>query len=205
MTRVPRAALALAAALFLACGGGGTAPVGGRANGADLEEVRPKGRGAAKAPAKGDTLPTLSLEGLFGPAGPEGGEGAATARPARNLFAFEQDPGLEIERQRQAEEAQAREREAQRLRDRWQGPPLPPPPPPPPQPPAIPFTFIGYLGPPTARVGVFALSGGKDLILARTGDRIQKQFIVRDVGFESAEIGFEGFAETRRLVLTPGS
>lgn len=193
----------LAVLLTGGCGGGDGGPAAPPRGRLDIDAEQPAARasGKKKPVVHADALPALSLEGLYGPEAQEG----EAARPARNLFAFEQDPTLELERQKQAEAAQAREREAQRLRDRWQGPPLPPPPPPPPQPPAIPFTFIGYLGPPGARVGVFALSGGKDLVLARAGDRIQKQFIVRDLGYESAEIGFDGFTETRRIVLTPGS
>jgi len=197
---VGMAMVAAAALVALACGGGAPSPSGA---------LDPEGAQAAarKAPRRArvhdpSTLPALSLQDLEPLQAPQAD---AAPRPERNLFAFEEDPALALERERQAREAREREQAAQRLRDRWQGPPLPPPPPPPPQPPAIPFTFIGYLGPPQARIGVFSMSGGKELVLARSGDRIQQKFLVKEVGFESAEIGFEGFTETRRITLTPGS
>jgi len=194
--------VALAATLFLAqaCGGDAT-PRPGAVDPDAAQATRPRSPRHGNA-AKATSLPALSLESLEPR---ESATPAGEAPPARNLFAFEEDPAIAIERARLARETQEKEREAQRLRDRWQGPPLPPPPPPPPQPPPIPFVFIGYLGPPQARIGVFSLSGGKELVLARSGDRIQQRFIVKEVGFESAEIGFEGFTETRRITLTPGS
>jgi hypothetical protein len=148
----------------------------------------------------------LSLDGLFGAQPPADESAAAQPSAARNLFAFEEDPAVVAERQRQAEEARkaaevaakkaaeeaAKQQEYLRAH------------PPPPQPPPITFTFIGYMGPPENRIGVFSVPGSSGLVLAKAGDHIAQRFIVKEVGYESAEIGFDGFTETKRITLTPG-
>ena len=73
--------------------------------------------------------------------------------------------------------------------------------PPPPQPPSITFQFIGYMGPPEERIGVFATPS---LLLARKGDTILSKFKVVSIGYESAEIGFAGFTQTQRIPLSAG-
>ena len=124
------------------------------------------------------------------------------APPPRNLFSFEEDPAVVAERKRVADEAAAKANEAARkaeeARRKWQGPPRPPPPP---QPPAIPFQFIGYMGPPENRIGVFT---GPNTFLAKNGDVVQTRFKIVSIGYESAEIGFTGFAQTQRIPLTAG-
>ncbi len=124
------------------------------------------------------------------------------APPPRNLFSFEEDPAIVAERRRVAEEAAAKAAEAARkaeeARRKWQGPP---PPPPPPQPPAITFQFVGYMGPPENRIGVFT---GPNIFLAKNGDVVQARFKIVSIGYESAEIGFTGFAQTQRIPLTAG-
>jgi hypothetical protein len=128
---------------------------------------------------------------------------AAPVLPSRNLFGVEEDPAVVAERQRQAQEAAQKASEAAQkaaeARRKWQGPPQPPPPP---QPPAIPFQFIGYLGPPDDRTGVF--SQGGQLIMAKKNDSVLSQFKIVDIGYESAEIGFAGFKETQRIPLSGG-
>jgi hypothetical protein len=123
--------------------------------------------------------------------------------PPRNLFGIEEDPAVVAERQRAAQEASQKAAEAAQkaeyARTHWQGPPQPPPPP---QPPAIPFQFIGYLGPPADRTGVF--SQGGQLIMAKKNDSVMGQFKIVDIGYESAEIGFTGFKETQRIPLSGG-
>ncbi len=125
--------------------------------------------------------------------------------PPRNLFAFEQDPAVILAQRRQAQEAADKAAEAakkaQWIKAHTYGPP---PPPPPPQPPAIPFTFIGYFGPADNRLAVFQTQGSNVLLLARKGETVLNQFRVVDIGYESAEIGFRGFKETRRIPLTGG-
>ena len=127
----------------------------------------------------------------------------ALALPPRNLFGFEEDPAVVAERQRLAQEAAQKAAEAAEkaaeARRRWQGPPQPPPPP---QPPAIPFQFIGYLGPPNDRTAV--LSQGGQIIMAKKNDVVLNQFRIVDIGYESAEIGFTGFKETQRVPLSGG-
>ncbi len=192
----------------------------------DAAENQPT-RARRKAPAvlNPDQIPLLSLEGIPTPqaaseagtaqeAGERGGAktGAQPPRsvpvpddnglPPRNLFAVEEDPAVVAERRRQAEEAaqkaQDAAKKAQEARLKWQGPPLPPPPP---QPPAIPFQFIGYLGSPEDRIGVFF---GPSLFLAKRGEAVQARFKIVSIGYESAEIGFQGFTQTQRIPLTAG-
>jgi hypothetical protein len=128
---------------------------------------------------------------------------AGIAPPPRNLFAFEEDPAVILDRQKKAEEAaqvaaeaakraaEARQQQEEYLRLH----------PPPPQPPAITFQFIGYMGPPEERIGVFATPG---LLLARKGDTILGKFKIVSIGYESAEIGFAGFTQTQRIPLSAG-
>jgi hypothetical protein len=124
------------------------------------------------------------------------------APPPRNLFAFEEDPEVVMSRRKLSEEAAAKAEESRRkseeARLRWQGPPLPPPPP---QPPAISFQFIGYMGTPEDRIGVFS---GPGTFLAKNGEVVQGKFKILSIGYESAEIGFTGFSQTQRIPLTPG-
>lgn len=191
--------IAAVSCFMLSCSGGNPKAPSSATTLQDIEDGgrKPKpARTAAPRAAMQGRLPVLSLAGLFE-------TGLDPEAPARNLFAFEEDPAIQIAQRAMAEKAQKEAEAAQRLRDKWQGPPLPPPPPPPPQPPPIPFTFIGYLGPPEGRIGVFMV--GQELLLAKSGERIQQRFIVKEVGYESAEIGFDGFTETKRIALTPGS
>ncbi len=128
---------------------------------------------------------------------------AGIALPPRNLFAFEEDPAVILDRQKKAEEAAARAAEAaQRAAEERQKQEeylrLHPPPP---QPPQITFQFIGYMGPPEERIGVFATPG---ILLARKGDTILGKFKVVNIGYESAEIGFTGFTQTQRIPLSAG-
>lgn len=155
------------------------------------EAPSPEGQGEAKSP------PAKAA-----PAGPPAAAADPAAPPPRNLFAFEEDPEVVLSRRKQAEEAAAQaeesRRKAEEARLRWQGPPLPPPPP---QPPAISFQFIGYMGSPDDRIGVFT---GPGTFLAKNGEVVQGKFKILSIGYESAEIGFTGFSQTQRIPLTPG-
>lgn len=88
---------------------------------------------------------------------------------------------------------------------RFVGPRPLPPPPPPPVPPPIPFQFTGTMGPHKRPVAVIV--EGDKLTVVRTGDVVDSKFIIRNVGFESLDVGFVGFPENevRRLPLTPAS
>jgi len=102
---------------------------------------------------------------------------------------------------------------------RFQAPPAPPKPPPPPPrpapaapprqqapaqqqakaappkptPPAIDFRYLGSFGPDERRIAVFI--DAKDIYNARRGDVVKERFVVRQIGFESADIGFVGFPD----------
>ena len=194
------------ASLALSCSGGGQ-ETGARKT-RDIEDIGTARRTeAAKAKQKApEALPVLSLDGLFGATTTDGQAAASQPQAARNLFSFEEDPVVVAERQRQAEEAQKAQEaaakkaaeEAAKQQEYLRANP------PPPQPPAITFSFIGYMGPPENRIGVFSVPGSNGPVLARAGDHIAQRFIVKEIGYESAEIGFDGFTETKRITLMPG-
>lgn len=125
----------------------------------------------------------------------------------RNIVQMEEDPEVVAERKRkeeelrkQAEDAAKRAEEERRKKEEELK--LNPPPP---QPPPINFQFIGYMGPPGKRIGIFKMIGtDNDLILKRKGEKILEDFIIVDIGYESAEIGFEGFTETKTISLVSG-
>ena len=80
----------------------------------------------------------------------------------------------------------------------------PPPPPPKPVPPAITLRYSGYLG--SERDKMAVLYSGEDVFLARTGDVVEKQFKVLDIGYDWVKIGYvdPGFAdEFQKLRMGP--
>jgi hypothetical protein len=82
--------------------------------------------------------------------------------------------------------------------------PLPPPlPTPTPVPPDINFKFIGTFGPRDHPIAVLLM--GDQLLNAHTGDVVFDRFILRNIGYESVDVGFVGYppASTRRLGITP--
>ncbi|MEJ2420624.1 MAG: hypothetical protein P8018_02660 [Acidobacteriota bacterium] len=195
MTRRWRSILLTAAAFgVLSCSGsvsgGKPAAEGSR---------QPKGHPGSKQRAA-QPIPVINLQGLFA------SEAQKERGAPRNLFAFEQDPAVLAAQRRKAEEARRRsllaqkKAEQERLKREKELAKNPPPP----QPPAIPFQFVGYLGYPQDRIGVFVDHGGKDIYLAKAGQKINGTFIIRDVGYESAEVGFVGFQQTQRLALASG-
>jgi hypothetical protein len=64
----------------------------------------------------------------------------------------------------------------------------PPPPPPKPQPPAIPYKFIGYIGPADNKVAV--LHDGTDILMVRRGEELPHGIKVLEIGYESIKFGF---------------
>lgn len=63
-----------------------------------------------------------------------------------------------------------------------------PPPPPKPVPPAITLRYSGYLGSEQNKMAV--LYNGEDMLLARSGDVLEKQFKVLDIGYDWVKIGY---------------
>jgi len=63
-----------------------------------------------------------------------------------------------------------------------------PPPPPRPTPPAVTLRYSGVLGSAGARMAV--LYSGEDVILARIGETVEKQFKVLDIGYDWVKIGY---------------
>lgn len=108
-------------------------------------------------------------------------EQAAIAEAQRRA---EEERQRQIELQRQ-QEAQ-RQQETQRQLEIQAS--LPPPPPPKPQPPPIAYKFIGYIGPPEAKIAV--LHDGTDMVFARQGEVIGKGFRILEIGYESIKFGY---------------
>lgn len=110
------------------------------------------------------------------------------------------------------------------LREPTPKPPPPPTPAPPPPPQPGDPRFTGPLPPPTPRptpapqepvfklIGIFgpqhspiaALQYGTEVINAREGDVVLGNWIIRQVGYESIDVGFVGFSptESRRLPIS---
>jgi hypothetical protein len=82
--------------------------------------------------------------------------------------------------------------------------PLPPPAPTPtPVPPDINFKFIGTFGPREGPIAVLVL--GDQLVNAHSGDVVFDRFILRNIGYESVDVGFVGYPSTvtKRLGIAP--
>ncbi len=77
--------------------------------------------------------------------------------------------------------------------------PPPSPSPPRPRPPAIDFVYLGSFGPKESRIAVFW--DQSDIYNAGVGQVLKEKFVVRGIGFESADVGFVEFPQepTRRL------
>jgi hypothetical protein len=87
------------------------------------------------------------------------------------------------ERQRIAEAQRQKEEEERRIYNIAH-----PQPPPPPQPPAITFKFLGFVGPPTARIA--ALEENDVTFVAKVGEVVKKDFRIDEVKYESVVISF---------------
>jgi len=146
-------------------------------------------------------FPKLSLDFLF-----EGKKGESNLASQRNISSMEEDPEVVAERKKQEEEARKKAEEAQKKAEeerkkREEELKINPPPP---KPPEITFDLIGYLGPGGKRIGVFKMKGSDEIILKGDKEKIDDQFIVVEIGYESAKIGFEGFEETKSIPLISG-
>ena len=111
----------------------------------------------------------------------------AVYQPGRDPFRFgpvEQKPPPRPERvveRRPAQSERRRERPATSSR------------PPSPKPPPVDFVYLGSFGVPGREIAVF--SDGKEILNAFAGDVLQKEFVVRAIGYESADIGFVNFPD----------
>jgi hypothetical protein len=191
---------------LLSCGGGAPATQEKKSDrkiSVDEEpDGKPRNRAASRKPAA--KLPSLSLDFLFN------AKKAAESAPdaSRNLSSMEEDPAVVAERKKKEEEARkqaeeaAKKTEEERKKHEEEVAKNPPPP----EPPPINFEFIGYMGPGSGKIGIFKMGGQDDkLVLAKKGDHIGKEFIVVAVSYESAEIGFKDFKETKTIPLISGS
>jgi hypothetical protein len=82
--------------------------------------------------------------------------------------------------------------------------PMPPPlPTPTPVPPEVSFKFIGTFGPKDRPIAVLLL--GDQLLNARKDDVVFDRFVLRNIGYESVDVGFVGYpaSVTKRLGITP--
>ena len=198
-----RLASFLACALVAGCIGGcsGMTSTSGRqvpdVEGNDGGPARsPRRRAAAAHPA---AIPLLSLDNLTPSA-------VSKDEPPRNLFAFEQDPAVLAKKKEEAEKAAkaaaeaAKEAQAQQQKRTEELRKNPPPP----APPQVTINFVGYFGHPDSRIGVFVSRGAQDVILAKKGDTVMSKYKILNIGYESAEIGFQGFKQTERIPLSGG-
>jgi hypothetical protein len=95
---------------------------------------------------------------------------------------------LEAEEERKRQEELMRKQQAEALAKQQEVANLPPPPPPKPQPPPVNYKFIGYVGPSERKIAV--LHDGTDMIFARQGDVVGKEFRILEIGYESIKFGF---------------
>jgi hypothetical protein len=82
--------------------------------------------------------------------------------------------------------------------------PLPAPgPTPTPKPPEVTFKFVGTFGPKGHPIAV--IQEGDKVYNVRAGDILFDKFVLRNVGYESIDIGFVGYPDTesRRIGITP--
>ncbi|MDX1501021.1 MAG: hypothetical protein R3325_01575 [Thermoanaerobaculia bacterium] len=70
-----------------------------------------------------------------------------------------------------------------------------------PQPPPVDFTYLGSFGPDGGRIAVF--TDRAEIYNARVGEVVKEKFVVRGIGYESADIGFLDFPKEppRRLAI----
>lgn len=109
-------------------------------------------------------------------------EEEAAIRRAQEEAEKERLRQLELQRQQQELAQQQMQQQIQAQQN------LPPAPPPKPVPPAIPYKFIGYIGPPERKMAV--LHDGTDMVFARTGDQVGPGFKILEIGYESIKFGY---------------
>ena len=171
------------------------------------------GEDAAKAAEEGDALlalvdrlpPLDNLDAMLRKGGEYDGSG-------RNLFDYgvvkpkgpspEELARLAEERRKKAEADRLKREEAERLRKEAQArldaqareeavklaQQYTPPPPSRPVPPTIDLKFIGIIGDPKDKIAIFL--DGKEFLLAKEGDEIKKDFVLREIGYDTLKMGF---------------
>lgn len=87
--------------------------------------------------------------------------------------------------------------------DACQEGPIVPPPPPPPQPPTFNYTYMGSFGTPARPIAAFSRDG--QIVNVRVGETFGGQFILRNIGIESVDIGFVGFPPDVRKRVAVGT
>ncbi len=186
-----------------------------------LAVVKWGGKGPAAAPAPGSSARRAA--GPSGvveedrPPGPGGARARAEKKIAPEDVPFINREMLEAPRARRGEDERnifdVREPTKRPLPTPTPGPPPPPapgsaafigplPPPPPtptPVPPQVSFKFIGTFGPKEQPIAVLVM--GDQLVNARSGDVVFEHFILRNVGYESVDIGFVGYPPSVRTRL----
>ncbi len=175
---------------------GAPAPVSSaRAGAPGLEEDRPAGRGRARAAQEKNVdpedVPFVSVEDLNPPRARRPGD------QGRNIFDIREPTKPLPPTPTPAPPPPPAPGSAAFIG------PLPPPlPTPTPVPPEISFKFIGTFGPKDRPIAV--LISGDQLVNARAGDVVFERFILRNVGYESVDIGFVGYppSVTKRVGIT---
>jgi hypothetical protein len=122
----------------------------------------------------------------------------AAYQPGRDPFRFAARPQPPQPPPPRPDPAAARRAAQQQQQQR----PAPPPQPARPQPPAVAFVYLGSFGVPGREIAVF--SDGKEILNAFAGDVLQREFVVRSIGYESADIGFVNFPEAPAKRLAVG-
>jgi hypothetical protein len=122
------------------------------------------------------------------PPAPPSKEELARIEEAKRLAEEARQKAIQEEQQRQAQ--LLAQQKAQPPLDPATGLPVgvEPPPPPRPTPPAITLRYSGVLGADSSRMVV--LYSGEDVILARVGDVVEKQFKVLGIGYDWVKIGY---------------
>lgn len=118
----------------------------------------------------------------------------ATYQPGRDPFRFAPKPEPPPPPRPKPAERPPRQRKRPAERPAEQAPPAP-------QPPPVEFTYLGSFGLPGREIAVF--SDGNEILNAFAGDVLQGQFVVRSIGYESADIGYVDFpdAPAKRLAV----
>jgi hypothetical protein len=122
------------------------------------------------------------------PPPPPSPEEVARVEAARRAAEEARQAAILAEQKRLAEEAESAKN--QPVIDPATGlpPGVQPPPPPKPAPPAVTLRYSGYLGSERGKMAV--LYSGEDMLLARAGDVVEKQFKVLDIGYDWVKIGY---------------
>jgi hypothetical protein len=114
----------------------------------------------------------------------------AVYKPGRDPFRFaprRQRAAAAPKPDQAAERRAARQEQAPRQRPATANQP------PRPKPPAVNFVFLGSFGVPGREIAVF--SDGQEILNAFAGDVLKLEFVVRRIGYESADIGFVNFPD----------